>query len=73
MLLPGRMAARVRRQASELLVRYLGGDLSLIDEVCRIRGFHEEMAVRAPDDPRRVFGEAVEAGPSGAVGERLAM
>ena len=39
MLLGGRQAARVRRQAAELLVRYLGGDLSLVDEVCRIRGF----------------------------------
>ena len=52
MLLGGRQATRVRRQAAELLVRYLGGDLSLVDEVCRIRGFQEEMAARAPDDPR---------------------
>ena len=29
MLLPGRHAARVRRQAAELLCRYLGGDLAL--------------------------------------------
>ena len=32
-LLPGRHAARVRRQAAELLCRYLGGDLALVDEV----------------------------------------
>ena len=44
MLLPGRHAARVRRQAAELLCRYLGGDLALVDEVCRIRGFQEELA-----------------------------
>ena len=37
MLLPGRCAARVRRQAAELLCRWLGGDLSIIEEVCRIR------------------------------------
>ena len=36
MLLPGRQAAQVRRQADELLVRYLGGDLRLVDEVCQI-------------------------------------
>ena len=48
MLLPGRHAARVRRQAAELLCRYLGGDLALVDEVCRIRCFQEEMAVQRP-------------------------
>ena len=32
MLLPGQQAARVRRQAAELLCRYLGGDLALVDE-----------------------------------------
>ena len=44
MLLTGRQAARVRRQAAELLARYLGGDLTNVYEVCRIRGFQEEMA-----------------------------
>ncbi len=38
MLPQGHHAARVRRQAAELLVRYLGGDISLVDEVCAIRG-----------------------------------
>ena len=61
MLLPGRHAARVRRQAAELLCRYLGGDLAVVDEVYRNRGFQEQLAVRAPDDPRRLFGEVVEA------------
>ena len=32
MLLPGRQAARVRRQAAELMCRCLGGDLSLVEE-----------------------------------------
>ena len=59
MLLPGKHAARVRRQAAELLCRYLGGDLALVEEVCRIRGFQEEMAAQRPEDPRRVFGEEV--------------
>ncbi len=31
MLLQGHHAARVRRQAAELLVRYLGGDVAIID------------------------------------------
>ena len=61
MLLPGRQAARIRRQAAELLCRFLGGDLELVDEVCRNRGFQEELAVRAPEDPRRLFGAVVEA------------
>ena len=46
MLLPGRHAARIRRQAAELLCRYLGGDLALVDEVCRNRGFQEQLAVQ---------------------------
>jgi len=61
MLLPGRQAARVRRHAAELLVRYLDGDRALVDEVCRDRGFQEALAVRAPEDPRRLFGADVEA------------
>ena len=61
MLLPGQQAARVRRTAAELLCRYLGGDLSLVNEVCRNRGMQEQLAVQNPDDARRVFGESVEA------------
>ena len=34
MLLQGQQAARVRRQAAELLCRWLGGDMAIIDEVC---------------------------------------
>ena len=61
MLLPGAQTARIRRQAAELMVRCLGGDLSLVDEVCAIRGFQEEFPARAPKDPRRIFGEVIEA------------
>ena len=43
LLLPGRYAAQVRRQAAELLVRYLGGDLRIIQEVCVLRGLQEEL------------------------------
>ena len=42
MLLPGRHAARVRRQAAELLCRYLEGDITLVDEVCRLRGLQKD-------------------------------
>ena len=73
MLLPGRVAARVRSEAARILCRWLGGDLAIIDEVCAIRGFQEQLAAQRPEDPRRVFGEAVEAsGSSGRVGEQLA-
>ena len=63
-LLPGHHATRVRRQAAELLCRWLGGDMSIIDEVCAIRGLQEQLAARAPEDPRRMFGEAIEASSS---------
>ena len=64
MLLQGHAAAKVRRQAAELLCRWLGGDMAIIDEVCALRGLQEELAVRAPEDPRRLFGQVVEASSS---------
>jgi hypothetical protein len=54
MMLPGYQAARVRRQAAELLCRWLGGDLTIIDEVCQNRGLQEELAVQNPEDPRDI-------------------
>jgi len=68
MLLQGHQAARVRRQAAELLVRYLGGDLAIVDKVCAIRGLQEHLAEARPADPRRVFGEAVEAAATSSSG-----
>ena len=38
LILPGARAKQIRRQAAELLVRYLGGDLALVDEICALRG-----------------------------------
>ena len=35
--------------------------MRIIDEVCALRGLQEELATARPDDPRRIFGEAVEA------------
>ena len=52
-------------------MRYLGVDLSLVYEVCRIRGFQEQLVAQQPDDPRRIFGEAVEATGS-SLGECMA-
>ena len=40
--------------------RYLGGDPRLVQEVCVLRGFQEHLAAEQPDDPRRIFGQAVE-------------
>ena len=53
MLLPGKHAANVRRQAAELLVRYLSGDLAIIDEVCALRGLQEELAVERKTNLKR--------------------
>lgn len=44
MLLPGRQAAYVRRQAAELLLRYIGGDMGLVQEVCSNRAFQDRFA-----------------------------
>ena len=71
LLLPGRHAAMVRRQAAALLVRYLGGDITLVDEVYELRGFQEQLVIDQPGDPRRVFGIDVEA-PNGAIAQQLA-
>ena len=59
LLLPGRHAAQVRRQAAELFVRYFSGDLNIVAEVCRIRGFQEELAAHQPSDARRICSHAV--------------
>ena len=58
--LPGDSA--FKRNASNLMVRYLGGDLTLTGEVTQNKVVQERLAADAPDDPARIFGEAVEAG-----------
>lgn len=60
MLLPGKTAARVRVKAATILVRYLGGDLKLIDEVRALRRVQEHLADVDPGNWRRAFGEAVD-------------
>jgi hypothetical protein len=57
MLPPGRAAAHVRKQAASTLVRYLGGDLGMIDELARNHLTQQELDA---DDPARIFGHAVE-------------
>lgn len=38
--------------------------MRIIDEVCAARGLQEQLAAQCPDDPRRVFGQAVGAASS---------
>jgi hypothetical protein len=57
MLLPGRSAADFRKQAASVMVRYLGGDLSLVEEVASIRLAQE----RLPENhPARLLGHTVD-------------
>jgi hypothetical protein len=55
------MAAQSRRQAAQLMIRYLGGDLSLIEEIEGNRQLQERLATEDPTNPLRIFGVAVEA------------
>ena len=57
MLLPGRAAVSFRKEAASVVVRYLGGDLSLVEEIAQNRLLQEQL----PDShPARLFGQAVE-------------
>ena len=55
MLLPGRVAAAVRRQAASLLVRYLGGDKTLVEEIYKINHVQEYLNEVDPTNWRTVF------------------
>ena len=55
--LPGRTATRLRIEWAGVIVRYLGGDLSLIEEVAHNRNVQENIA---DDHPLRFFGQDVE-------------
>jgi len=57
MVLPGRAAAQMRKAAANVMVRYLGGDLSLVDEVAANRLTQEQLD---EDDPARLFRQTVE-------------
>jgi hypothetical protein len=57
MALPGRIAARFRKDSADVIVRYLGGDPSLVEEVAANRLIQE----RLPDEhPSRLFGQTVD-------------
>ena len=56
--LPG--TADFRKQCADLVVRYLGGDQSLIAEIQFNRHAQEDLAFTQPDHPARLCGEAVE-------------
>jgi hypothetical protein len=57
MLLPGQSAARFRKAAADVLVRYLGGDLSLVEEIAQNHLRQDDIE---EDDPGRLFGQVVE-------------
>lgn len=58
-LLPGRAAARVRSEAAKLFVRYLGGDLRLVDEVQQMAWVQDHLRENTPNQPLAMFGAAV--------------
>jgi hypothetical protein len=60
MILPGRAATAMRRQAARVLVRFLGGDMSMVEEIARNRLTQEELAEDDPNHPLRLFGATVE-------------
>ena len=55
--LPGN--AEFRKNSAQLVVRYLGGDIGLVEEIFQLRAAQQELAVSAPEHPARIFGEAV--------------
>jgi hypothetical protein len=57
MVLPGRAAARVRKAAADVIVRYLGGDPQLVEEVAANRLSQQNLE---ESDPARLFGQTVE-------------
>lgn len=57
-LLSGKRAAKFREAGADLLVRYLGGDETLVTEVCQNRQVQEQLPVGSC---LRMFGEDVEA------------
>ena len=57
MVLPGKAAARIRRAAADVMVRYLGGDPQLVEEVAAIRLAQDGLS---SEHAARLFGETVE-------------
>ena len=61
MLLPGRAAAIARQSAANVVVRYLGGDVSLVREVMANRDMQAQLE---PEHPASIFGQSVSRGPT---------
>ena len=61
-LLPGQRAAQFRAAGADVLVRYLGGDATLVAEILANRAAQEALPAEAP---ARIFGEDVEARAAG--------
>ena len=57
MMLPGTAAAQFRKKSADVVVRYLGGDTSLVEEIAANRLAQENLP---EDHPMRLFGETVE-------------
>ena len=60
MCLRGKAAAGIRERTAETMVRYLGGDETLVAEIRTNRIAQEHLAATNPEHPARLFGEAVE-------------
>jgi len=60
-LLPGKAAAQARQSAAKVVVRYLGGDVSLVAEIMANRDRQAELE---PDDPAAFFGQSIPTGPT---------
>ena len=63
--LPG--ASEFRKNCANVCVRYLGGDMSLVDEISQNKRLQEQLREDDPSHPARSFGEAVEREQSEAV------
>jgi len=59
-LLPGKKAAEFRAKSADIIVRYLGGDETLIQEIKDIRELQEELRNAEPEHPARIFGDTIE-------------
>jgi hypothetical protein len=57
LVLPGRAAGQVRKAAADVMVRYLGGDPNLVEEIAANRLTQEQLD---EDNPARIFGQTVE-------------
>ena len=57
MVLPGKAASHFRKAAANVIVRYLGGDIGLVEEIAANRLLQENLP---EDHPARIFGQTVE-------------